>query len=118
MGERRGDRGEGNAELLSRLGAVYKQINAPVGELGLDTLAASTKAIESGSATNDSEYTRFESEITRLTDARNDLASTISNALNAEEFNGQPIDHRNAERWIWRGYELLRWAWDMAHDFR
>lgn len=48
----------GNLQILMQLAQVYKQINAPVGQLGLDSLKVSTKAIESNDA-NDATYTTW-----------------------------------------------------------
>jgi hypothetical protein len=44
-------------ETLIRLGDVYKQLNASFGSFAMDTLKASTKALASGSAADDSTYT-------------------------------------------------------------
>src|SRR5512132_98683 len=69
-------------ETLRRLGSVYKQLNAPFGAFGMDTLAASTRAIESGSASDDSTYTDREGQIEALTTQRDTLATQIRAALN------------------------------------
>jgi hypothetical protein len=42
--------------LVTSLGQVYEQLNAPFGGFGQDTLTASTRALNSGSATDDSRY--------------------------------------------------------------
>ena len=42
---------------LTELGSIYKQINAPFGQLSFDVLAASTRALSSGSSTDYSTYT-------------------------------------------------------------
>ena len=49
--------------ITTQLGRIYEQLNAPFGQFGQDTLAASTRAVASGSATDDSEYTRTEAAI-------------------------------------------------------
>ena len=43
-------------DLLGRLGEIYKQVNAPVGELGLATLRIATRAAASGSPSDDRAY--------------------------------------------------------------
>src|SRR6476619_169132 len=70
-------------ETLRRLGTAYKQLNAPFGAFGMHTLAASTKAIESGTPADDGTYTSLEGEIASLTSQRDALASQIRAALNA-----------------------------------
>src|SRR4029453_15257182 len=45
---------------LGRLADVYKDLNAPFGQFSLDTLVASTRALESGDATDDSTYSSIE----------------------------------------------------------
>jgi len=45
------------------LGEVYKQLNAPFGQFGMDTLAMSTQAIKSGSSNDDSTYTVHENKL-------------------------------------------------------
>ena len=60
-----------NQDLLSHLAAAYKQINAPVGKLGLKTLTGiSTLALKSDDAT----YAALENKITDLTKRRNEIA--------------------------------------------
>jgi hypothetical protein len=96
---------------LLQLGAVYKQLNAPVGSFGLDTLAASTKALESGSSTDDSTYTQIEGQIGTLTSQRDALAAKIRSALNDAAFNGQALDQQQAKSWISQAQSLI----DQAH---
>ena len=84
-------------ETLTRLAEIYKQINAPVGQLGLASLRLSTKALESGSATNDSTYTRLENQLISLTDQRNALAGQMIALLEAAAFKGQSIDEQQAK---------------------
>jgi hypothetical protein len=106
-----------NASNLHRLAVVYKQINAPVGALSLDTIQASTKAAESGSAGNDSEYTRFDEEVGDLTNARNDLADEIENAIENAEFNGISLNTRQVKLMVKRGLGLIAWGKDMARSY-
>ena len=50
---------------LTELGSIYKQINAPFGQLSFDVLAASTRALASGSSTDDSTYTAISDRVQR-----------------------------------------------------
>lgn len=67
------------------LAQVYKQINAPFGQLGLETLKISTTALASTS-TNDETYTRLERTLQQITDQRNGIASQIIAQLESAEF--------------------------------
>jgi hypothetical protein len=70
---------------LMALGTLLKQIDAPVGELGLTTLAISTRALESSSP-NDRTYTSLENELLTITQTRNALVSQILSLLETAEF--------------------------------
>ena len=63
----------GSSETLLRLGAVYKQLTASFGSFAMYTLVASTKALASGSSTDDSTYTTIEGKIADLTTQRDAL---------------------------------------------
>ncbi len=80
-----------NREYYTRLAQVYKQINAPVGSLGLTTLQISTTALASHTP-NDSTYTNLENQLQQITTRRNALASRIISVLEAAEFGG-PGNH-------------------------
>src|SRR3989454_12460866 len=77
-------------ETLLRLGAIYKQLNAPFGQFGRNTLRASTRALASGSSADDSVYTAAENAITTLTAQRDALALEIRHALNGAQSGGVP----------------------------
>jgi hypothetical protein len=93
-------------ETLIRLGQVYSQINAPVGQLGLDTLKISTTALASTS-TGDSTYTTLENELTSFGQQRDDLAGRINALLVGAEVNGQAINEQQAKSLIGQGQNLL-----------
>ena len=77
--------------LVTRLGQVYEQLNAPFGAFGEDTLTASTRAHNSGSATDDSRYVRIEARIQALTETRNTLARQIASDLDGAAFADRPV---------------------------
>jgi hypothetical protein len=92
------------------LGAVYKQITAPFGEFAHDALVASTRALASGSATDDSSYTATEARIATLTQRRDALVAEIRTVLNDAAFGGDwrdRIDERRLRRLIFQGVVLL-----------
>ena len=94
-------------ETLIRLAQVYKQIDAAVGQLGLASLVVSTKALESGSALDDTVYTRLENQLTSITSSRDALAAQMSALLEGAAFNGQSINEQQAKQLINQGQALL-----------
>ena len=72
---------------LTLLAQIYKQLNAPVGALGLATLQTSTQALESQS-TNDATYTNLENLLISITQLRNEIAGTMIQILESAEFGG------------------------------
>ena len=98
-------------ETLLRLGAIYEQMNAPFGQFGLDSLKASTSALKSGSASDDSRYASIETSIENLTAQRNALATKIRAGLNAAAFDDQALNEEQAKDWIDQAQSLL----DQAH---
>jgi hypothetical protein len=101
-------------ETLLRLGAVYKQLNASFGEFAMRTLAASTNALKSGSASDDSRYAALEDQIAALTAQRDTLASQIKGLLNAAAFDGQALNEQQAKSLIDQGESLLEQARELA----
>jgi hypothetical protein len=101
---------QANRTTLTRLAEIYKQINAPVGTLGLASLRISTKALESGSATDDSTYTRLENQLISITDQRNAIAGQMLKLLEDAAFNGKSIDQQQAKQLIDQGQSLLSLA--------
>ena len=77
----------------------------------MDTLTASTKALES---TDDSVYTSIEGSIQSLTNQRNALAAQIRSALNAAAFGGQALDEQQAKGWIDQANGLIAQAQALA----
>ena len=99
---------------LRTLGEVYKQLNAPFGSFSMNTLVASTKAIRSGSSTDDSTYMSLENRIQTLTSQRDALARPIRSALDRAAFRGAAINVRQANRWINQARQLLKQAAALA----
>ncbi|MFZ0883571.1 MAG: hypothetical protein WAN14_09240, partial [Candidatus Acidiferrales bacterium] len=95
-----------HSDTLLALGQVYKQINAPFGELAKSTLAVSTHAITSTS-TGDSVYNNLENTISQWTLERDGLAAQIKSMLEGAEFGGTPIDEKVAQKIIIEGQALL-----------
>jgi hypothetical protein len=91
----------------TRLGDAYKQLNAPFGAFGVDTLSASTRAI----AGDDTTYESIETKLSDLTAARDALAAQIRTALDGAAFGGQKLPEKQAREWIKQARSLL----DQAH---
>ena len=98
-------------ETLLRLGAIYKQLNAPFGQFGKDTLQASTHAL---AAADDTVYMSIESQIESLTSQRDALAAQIRTALNAAAISGQALNEQQAKEWINQAQSLLDQAATLA----
>jgi arylsulfatase A-like enzyme len=92
---------------LIGLGAVYKQLTAPFGQFGMDTLRASTAALKSGSAGDDSKYESIENRLQSLTADRNDTAKQVRDLLDAAEFGGRTLNERDALKLILRAGALI-----------
>lgn len=82
---------------FKELARAYKEINAPVGPLGLATLQISTRALASGNASDDSKYVQLENQISQITSARDALATQMANVLDGAEFHGKSIDPFEAD---------------------
>jgi hypothetical protein len=84
-----------NGALFVELAAALKQINAPLGELGKDSLKVSTVALN-GSDPKDETYKLLEGQLANITIARDALASRMLVQLENAEFNGIPVNEREA----------------------
>lgn len=92
---------------LTRLGQVYQQINAPLGDLGLKTLAISTRAIASGDNQNDRQYASREAELTAIAASRDALAAQMSTILEGAVFANLPVDPAQIQSLLDQGNALL-----------
>jgi len=87
-------RRSGDLRGIANLGGCYKQVNASVGQFGTDTLLASTRALASGSATDDSQYKATEAKLASLADRRDAFAQTVKEQLDAVEFHHATLGRR------------------------
>ena len=94
---------------LERLGTVYKQLNAPFGSFNMKMLRVSTKAINSGSPSDDSTYNTLEGKIQTLTTQRDSIAIQMRAMLDDAAFNNKPVDEQQAKALIVQaGFLLLQ----------
>ena len=98
-----------NAQTLLQLGQVYKQIEAPFGQLAQYGWITSTAALESNS-TNDATYTQLEGDVAAWTTQRDSLGAQIKTLLEGAEFSGQPINESQAQSLISQAQALLNEA--------
>jgi arylsulfatase A-like enzyme len=95
------------------LAATYKQLNAPVGQLGRASLVWSNRSVTS----TDKTYARYLKRIDEITEERNELVTQIKTVLNNAEFHGQPVDEGSEDGLGHRAKELIDRVKDLAdHD--
>lgn len=94
---------------VTHLGGAYKQILAADGQFAETTLTASTKGIDSGTATSDGAYTKMETALSQLEQRRDHIAGEIQDALLGAEFHNDPITP-------WRADDLLHQANQLLSD--
>jgi hypothetical protein len=97
-----------------KLADAYKQLNAPFGSFGMDTLTASTKAMQTGSATSDSTYANFDTDLATLRAQRDTLAAQISAVLNGAAFQGQILNEHQAKSLIDQAQRVIDQAASLA----
>jgi len=98
----------------TKVAQTYKQLDAAVGEFGLATLAASTRAIESGTSLDDSTYASLENQLASLIDQRNALAAQMIGLLEGAEFSGKSISEEQAQSLVTQGQVLISEAQALA----
>ncbi len=98
----------------TKVAQTYKQLDAAVGEFGLATLAASTRAIESGTSLNDSTYASLENQLASLIDQRNALAAQMIGLLEGAAFNRKSITEEQAQALVTQGQALISEAQALA----
>ncbi len=96
------------------LAQVFKQINAPVGQLALASLVVSTRALRSNAA-GDATYNQLENQLTSITSQRDGLAAQMIALFEGAAFNGQPIDQQQAQQLISQAQALLNQVNELAN---
>jgi hypothetical protein len=100
-------------ENFVELAQVFKQLNAPKGELGRASLVWANRSITS----SDKVYGRYLSKIADITKDRDQLAGQISTALNNAAFHNQPVDERAEDGLGRRAQKMIDQVKDLAdHD--
>jgi hypothetical protein len=105
----------GSAKEVDALAAMYRQLNSSVGAFATDTLKADTAALASSSA-GDEKFTRAESALTRLADARDALAQEIKVTLHQAHFGNGHVNRAQVASELTRGSRLLHQAHALSAD--
>jgi hypothetical protein len=90
-------------ERFTDLAKVYKQLNAPLGSVGRNSLVFANRSILS----DDSAYGKFLSKIGAITSERNALAGQIVSLLDGAAFANQAISDRQEDSLVRRGQTLI-----------
>jgi hypothetical protein len=100
-------------DAVAALAAGYDQINSSVGQFATDTLIAESKALASGSATDDTAYSTEQATLLQLADDRDAAAATIKQTL-ANAAAGQMPNHGQVVSGLAHVKELLKRAHTLA----
>jgi hypothetical protein len=98
---------------VAALAAGYDQINSSVGQFATDTLIADTKALASGSGSDDSAYMAEQRTLRHLADDRDRAAARIKQTL-ANAAAGHAPNHGEIQRGLAHVKELLKRAHRLA----
>jgi arylsulfatase A-like enzyme len=99
-------------ENFIELASVFKQLDAPVGELGRASLVWSNRSV---TGTNKA-YASYLKEIADITEDRNELAGKIKTVLDAAAFHHQPVDEGAEDGLGHRAQALIDKVRDQAGD--
>ena len=97
-------------ENFVELAEVYKQLNAPLGELGRASMVYANRSITDV----DTAYARYLSKISDITNQRNSLASDIKTVLDAAAFGNRAVDERAEDGLGHRARALIDQVKDLA----
>jgi len=81
-----------NSSNFIQLAEAYKQMNAPLGRLGLSSLVYANRSITS----DDKQYARYLNRMSEITAERDALAARIKSVLNGAAFGNQPVGNGDA----------------------
>ncbi len=97
-------------ENFVELAQTYKQLNAPLGELGRASLVYANRSVTDV----DKAYARYLTKISDITNQRNSLASDIKIVLDAAAFGNQPVDEGSEDGLGHRARALIDRVKDLA----
>jgi hypothetical protein len=105
----------GDRRAYNDLAGALKQLDAPFGQFGLDTLNADTSAVESDSA-SDSTYTGMDAQLQACDEAGAPLVAQIQGVLQRAETGEQPVNPCEARRLVKQADQLIQEASQLAGD--
>jgi hypothetical protein len=91
---------QAHRETLLRLGAAYKQLDAPFGDLGKASLAVSTRALTGGSPADDSAYEATQAQLTGWAGQRDQIAAAIAQLLSDAQTGAHSVNESQAKSLI------------------
>jgi hypothetical protein len=94
---------------VAELGALYRQVNSSVGAFATDTLIADSKALASGSASNDSTYRTEQQALLDMANHRDQVAAQMKATL-ARAARGIAPGHGEMQSELAQGRALLKQA--------
>jgi hypothetical protein len=100
----------GSGQAFTDVARALKQIDAPVGPLGLASLKISTRAL----AGDDETYSALESKLTDFTTTRDSLVGQMLNLLEGAEFGGTFISSAAAHSLVQQANSLLGSVTELA----
>jgi arylsulfatase A-like enzyme len=101
-------------ENFIELAQVFKQLNAPKGELGRASLVWSNRSI---TAKDNKTYARYLKRIADITEDRDELAGRINTVLNNAAFHNRPVDEGSEDGLGQRARAMIDEVKDLAeHD--
>ena len=92
--------------LLNELGAVYKQLDAPFGQFGLNTLLADTHALATNSP-SDSGYVKMVGQLNTCEGRRSSLLPAVQKELERAETGQAPLDAAQVQQQISEAQSLI-----------
>jgi hypothetical protein len=101
-------------ENFIELAQVFKQLDAPKGQLGRASLVWSNRSVTS----TDKVYARYLKRISDITEDRDELASQIKTVLNNAEFHNRPVDEDAEDGLGHRAKALIDQVTDLAERDR
>lgn len=101
-----------NREQFVELARVFKQLNAPLGSVGRNSLAFASKSITG----TDTTYARYLGLIGNVTRARDALVAQIGSALDGAAFHNRPINEHQAHALAENGERLIDQVEDLVRS--
>lgn len=105
----------GHTQTLGQFTNLYKQINAPFGQLGADSLKISTAALASDAA-SDAVYTALSQKLLSWTEQRDTIATEMKAILDGAAFNDEVFDEVRGRQLIDQAQVLLEQVSGCAAD--